>query len=100
MRDRMIEDALKFYENEDKTSTPVEDIQINVPTTTTFIIIYAQVLLTKATNGSTRDLLITGYIEIEKLHNLEYLQCMTNPRLWKQHQDDLEKWEEIMRLLK
>jgi hypothetical protein len=45
-------------------------------------------------------MLITGYIEIEKLHNLEYLQCMTNPILWEQHQDDLEKWEEIMRLLK
>jgi hypothetical protein len=53
MRDRMIEDALKFYEKEDKTSTPVENIQVDVPTTTTFIITCAQVLLAEATKGST-----------------------------------------------
>jgi hypothetical protein len=91
MRGRMIEDALEFYEIEYKTSKPVEDIQVNIPTTTTFIINCAQLLLTEATKGSTRDILITGYIEIEKLHNFEYLQCMTNPVLWEKHQDELEK---------
>jgi hypothetical protein len=53
MRDRMIEDALEFYEIEYKTSKPVEDIQVSVPTTTTFIINCAQLLLTEARKGST-----------------------------------------------
>ena len=55
----MIEDGLKFYEKEE-TSTPVGNIQVDVPTTTTFIITCAQVLLAEATKGSTQDLLITG----------------------------------------
>ena len=70
MKDKMIEDALEFYEIKYKPSTPIENIQVDVPTTTTFIITCAQVLLAEATKGSTWDLLITGYIEIEKLHNL------------------------------
>ena len=70
MKDKMIEDALEIYEIKYKPSTPIGNIQVDVPTTTTFIINCAQILLTEISKGSTRDMLMTGYIKIENYTNL------------------------------
>ena len=91
IKEKVIEVALKHFEDYDTTLNPVSKIQVNVSTTTTFIINCAQVIITQVTNGSTWDILMIRYIELKKLHNYEYLQCMTNPVLWERHEDDLDK---------
>jgi hypothetical protein len=81
MRDRMIEDALRFYEIDDKTLNPVNMIQVNIPETTTHIMNRAWMLFTQMIHGSTRDDLITEYNKLWRLHNTKYIHCWSNPHL-------------------